>query len=92
MESPYYEMTHDFKEENLNTEMAYSNGYLKGYHDALMKQQEAVEPNTQHSSRGYWYTCGACGWWIFEVRDTGHFEDRKRFRFCASCGRAVKWE
>ena len=62
-------------------------------HDALvlLKEQEAVEPKTEPSAKGYWYTCGACGWWLFEVRDTGHFDDRKRIRFCASCGREVKW-
>ena len=58
----------------------------------LLKEQEAVEPKTEPSAKGYWYTCGACGWWLFEVRDTVHFDDRKRIRFCASCGQAVKWE
>ena len=59
---------------------------------ALLKEQEAVEPRTEHSAKGYLYTCGACGWWLFEVRDTVHCDDRKRIRFCASCGQAVKWE
>ena len=59
---------------------------------ALLKEQEAVEPKTEPSAKGYWYTCGACGWWLFEVRDTVHFDDRKRIRYCASCGRSVKWE
>lgn len=59
---------------------------------ALLKEQEAVEPKTEPSAKGYWYTCGACGWWLFEVRDTVHFDDRKRIRFCASCGQEVKWE
>ena len=58
---------------------------------ALLKDQEAVEPQTQPSAKGYWFTCGACGWWLFEVRDTVHFDDRKRIRFCTSCGQAVKW-
>lgn len=58
----------------------------------LLKEQEAVEPKTEPSAKGYWYTCGACGWWLFEVRDTVHFDDRKRIHFCASCGRSVKWE
>lgn len=57
-----------------------------------VKGQEAVEPRTEPSAKGYWYTCGACGWWLFEVRDSVHFDDRKRIRFCASCGRPVKWE
>ena len=59
---------------------------------ALLKEQEAVEPKTEPSAKGYWYTCGVCGWWLFEVRDTVHFDDRKRIHFCASCGQAVKWE
>ena len=58
----------------------------------LLKKREAVEPKTEPSAKGYWYTCGACGWWLFEARDTVHFDDRKRVRFCSSCGRAVKWE
>jgi len=38
MESPYYEMTHDFEEEN----RLFQNGYIKGYHDAMIKRtQEA---------------------------------------------------
>jgi hypothetical protein len=58
----------------------------------LLKKQEAVEPKTEPSAKGYWYTCGVCGWWLFEVRDTVHFDGRKRIRYCASCGQAVKWE
>ena len=58
----------------------------------LLKEQEAVEPKTEPSAKGYWYTCGVCGWWLFEVRDTVRFDDRKRIHFCASCGRSVKWE
>lgn len=59
---------------------------------ALMKEQEAVEPKTEPSAKGYWFTCGVCGWWLFEVRDTVHFDDSKRIHYCASCGKAVKWE
>ena len=58
----------------------------------LLRGHEAVEPNTTPSAKGYWYTCGNCGWWLFEVRDTVHFDDRKLIRFCASCGCAVKWD
>ena len=58
----------------------------------LLKEQEAVEPKTEPSAKGYWFTCGVCGWWLFEVRDTVHFDGRKRIRYCASCGQAVKWE
>ena len=60
--------------------------------DKLLKEQEAVEPETRPSAKGFWFTCGACGWWLFEVRDTVHFDDRKRIHFCASCGRRVNWE
>lgn len=37
MESPYYEMTHDFEEEN----RLFQSGYVKGYHDAIMKKSTA---------------------------------------------------
>lgn len=57
-----------------------------------LKEHEAVEPRTEPSAKGYWFTCGACGWWLFEVRDSVHFDDRKRIHYCASCGQAVKWE
>ena len=59
---------------------------------AMLKEQEAVEPKTEPSAKGYWYTCGSCGWWLFQVCDTVHFDDRKRIHFCTSCGRSVKWE
>lgn len=38
MESPYYEMTHDFEEEN----RLFQSGYVKGYHDAVMKCPDIV--------------------------------------------------
>ena len=38
MESPYYEMTHDFEEEN----RLFHSGYVKGYHDAVMKCPDIV--------------------------------------------------
>ena len=57
----------------------------------LVRKREAVNPNIEHSARGLWYTCGHCGWKLFEVRDTATVEVRKRVRFCASCGRQVKW-
>ena len=58
----------------------------------LLRGHEAVEPNTMPSTRGWVYTCGNCGWWLFEARDTVHFEGRKRIHYCASCGCAVKWD
>lgn len=42
MESPHYEMTHDFKEENRIAERNFRCGYLKGYHDAIIKTQEQI--------------------------------------------------
>jgi len=62
------------------------------YEPYLLKEQKAVEPKTEPSAKGYWFTCGACGWWLFQVCDTVHFDDRKRIHYCASCGRSVKWE
>ena len=38
MESPYYEMTHDFEEEN----RLFQSGYVKGYYDAVMKCPDIV--------------------------------------------------
>ena len=38
MESPYYEMIHDFEEEN----RLFQSGYVKGYHDAVMKYPAIV--------------------------------------------------
>jgi len=38
MESPYYEMTHDFEEEN----RLFQSGYVKGYHDAVMRCPDIV--------------------------------------------------
>ena len=38
MESPYYEMTHDFEEEN----RSFQSGYVKGYHDAVLKCPDIV--------------------------------------------------
>ena len=68
--------------------------YIESIQDALamLKEQEAVEPKTEPSAKGYWFTCGSCGWWLFQVCDTVHFDDRKRIHFCASCGKAVKWK
>ena len=46
---------------------------------ALLKEQEAVEPNPVHNSFR-WFACGKCDCSIT-------IEDR----FCPRCGRAVKW-
>lgn len=47
---------------------------------ALLKEQEAVEPNPVHNSFR-WFACGKCDCSIT-------IEDR----FCPRCGQAVKWE
>ena len=47
---------------------------------ALLKKQEAVEPNPVHNSFR-WFACGKCDCSIT-------IEDR----FCPRCGLAVKWE
>ena len=39
MESPDYEMTHDFEEEN----ELFQSGYIKGYHDAIMRCPDIVQ-------------------------------------------------
>lgn len=52
----------------------------------------AVSPGIEQSAKGFWYTCGACGWWLYQVCDTVHFDDRKHIHYCASCGRPVKLE
>ena len=38
MESPFYEMTHEYG----NNDQSYMSGYLKGYHDATMKEREHI--------------------------------------------------
>ena len=48
MESPFYEMTHDFQEES----RMFQSGYLKGYHDAVMKNPEIVRcKNCKHGEK-----------------------------------------
>ena len=76
MESPYYEMTHDFEEENRNTEMAYNSGYLKGYHDAFIKQQEAVKPDYKKYISIEWLQKYATLCCTFDMNKTAiHFVD-----------------
>lgn len=50
---------------------------------ALLKEQEAVRPERQHSGGGttWWNVCGAC-------RTAINPNDK----FCHQCGQAVKWE
>ena len=50
---------------------------------ALLKEQEAVRPERQHSGGGttWWNICGNC-------RTAINPNDK----FCHECGKAVKWE
>ena len=58
-----------------------------------MTENVPVQPETKPSQRGiYAYVCGVCGWNLYEIRDTVHFEGRKLIHFCPACGKAVKWE
>ena len=42
MESPFYEMTHDYETENKIATSSYNNGYANGYLDGFNKQQERI--------------------------------------------------
>lgn len=83
MESPYYEMTHDFEEEN----RLFKSGYIKGYHDAMIKgTQEAVEPiKPIDKDDDFTFLCSNCKGELF-------CGDVIRDNFCPTCGRSVKWE
>jgi hypothetical protein len=50
---------------------------------ALLKEQEAVKPEREHSGSGvtWWNVCGNCKTAI-----------NPNDKFCHECGRAVKWE
>lgn len=58
----------------------------------LAEAQDAIQPGMEMDARGFFFTCGVCGWRLFHVCDTVHFDDRKHVRYCASCGKRVKWE
>lgn len=58
----------------------------------LAEAQDAIQPGMEMNARGFSFTCGVCGWRLFQVCDTVHFDDRKHVRYCASCGKRVKWE
>jgi hypothetical protein len=49
---------------------------------ALLKEQEAVEPEKEHSGSGitWWNVCGNCKTAI-----------NPNDKYCHECGRAVKW-
>jgi len=51
---------------------------------ALLKEQEAVEPKTDDAWPSRIKTCGACGTCLFAVGDY-------KPKYCAECGRVVKW-
>ena len=42
MESPFYEMTHDYHESNRTALSAYNRGYYDGYLEGFEKQQELI--------------------------------------------------
>lgn len=67
-------------------EKAYTNGYVKGYHDAslvLPKEREAKTP-IEYEHNGYWYyICPTC---------EKHEELFREWNYCPFCGQKVKWE
>lgn len=68
----------------MSYEFEMNSGYLKGYHDALMKQQEAIKPRSKSRHGAYaqiQHFCGNCNAML-----------HGKPRFCSSCGRGVKWE
>ena len=64
--------------------MGYNNGLeaAKNIVIDLLKEQEAVKPEKEHSGSGvtWWNVCGACKTAI-----------NPNDKFCHECGRAVKW-
>ena len=42
MESPFYEMTHDYEEENRIALSSYNNGYARGYLDGYEAQAKKI--------------------------------------------------
>jgi ribosomal protein S27AE len=51
----------------------------------LLKGQEAVEPDGEN--------CGECGYTLHRINYDGPGKELRHewFRFCPSCGKAVKW-
>ena len=92
MESPYYEMTHDFEEEN----RLFQSGYIKGYHDAMMKgTQEAKQVIRKQCKKEHddgsidyfaeWY-CPHCNSLLKRGFDAAWIE------YCFKCGKPITWE
>ena len=48
MESPFYEMTHDFNESQRTADMAYHKGYADGYLEGYEKRGAAVSEQLLH--------------------------------------------
>lgn len=82
MESPFYEMTHNFEEENYISERAFQSGYLKGYHDALMKMENKPQ---QAELRGHEYFCPRCKNHV-EMMHAGEFNN-----YCSFCGQKLEF-
>jgi hypothetical protein len=55
---------------------------------SLLKEQKAVEPDTNSAGT---CTCGTCGETV-GYYPAGCNIPRKLCKFCPECGRAVKWE
>lgn len=87
MESPYYEMTHDYEEEN----RLFQSGYIKGYHDALIKKQEAksvTESTNMYTGLPITH-CPKCG--IALDRYLYGRQHEGQINYCPMCGQAVKF-
>lgn len=52
----------------------------------LLKEQKPVEPEGEN--------CGECGYTLHRINYDGPDKELRHewFRFCPSCGKAVKWE
>lgn len=91
MESPYYEMTHDFEEEN----RLFQSGYIKGYHDAMLKGTQEAKPMIENE-RGW--NCPSCGMKLIGKTASGYpcdlidLPEDEPIHFCPMCGQAVKWD
>ena len=90
MESPYYEMTHDIKEENQISLAAYNSGYIKGYHDALVKNESQKHETCKMVEDATEIHCSECG---CRMSDEIYFMfkgSEEDFKFCPCCGRRIE--
>lgn len=53
---------------------------------ALLREQEPIEPDGDN--------CGECGYTLHRINYDGQDKELRHewFRFCPSCGKAVKWD